>query len=321
MELKRNIFEYATKELAQDAFLRWLIENIDSEHEDIRRTSATLICTFLGLEYNETVHIDDVDACSQERKIDILVKLRVNQEKHMIAIEDKTDSHEHSNQLDKYKDYLMNKYPDYTKHYVFYKTSPMHDDETTYITSKEWQVYDIEKIYRIFTTLDFPIENYLLKSYIEHIKNLHKKFKGNLPVDIKEWSIKHWQNYSLKQNILVPEDMESKIYNYRNQYYGFAYNFKDQWNKNPCIEFRSRDVSRDDFSMRIFIYENIDSLSREKIEKWKEQIRRSQLYKTQNHKLQIGLGKPNEKIVTIEDLETNVTKYIEEFQKIMNPKL
>ena len=31
----KNLFDYATKELSQDAFLRWLFENHDCENEEV----------------------------------------------------------------------------------------------------------------------------------------------------------------------------------------------------------------------------------------------------------------------------------------------
>jgi len=45
----KNLFSFATRELSQDAFLRWLLENYDSTEEDVRTTSNLLIKKFLGI--------------------------------------------------------------------------------------------------------------------------------------------------------------------------------------------------------------------------------------------------------------------------------
>ena len=44
----KNLFDYATKELSQDAFLRWLFENYNCEDKDVCDASRELIMNFLG---------------------------------------------------------------------------------------------------------------------------------------------------------------------------------------------------------------------------------------------------------------------------------
>ena len=42
----KNIFNFATKELSQDAFLRWLFENYDCENESVRNVCRSLFDSF-----------------------------------------------------------------------------------------------------------------------------------------------------------------------------------------------------------------------------------------------------------------------------------
>lgn len=318
MKKKENIFNYATKELTQDAFLRWLLENYDSDNEDVKYVSRAIIAAFLDMQNIEAIEIEKIETIAQERKLDILVLISANQVKYLIAIEDKTDSSEHGNQLDNYKKHLQMKYADYQQHHIFYKTSPMTDLEISYISSKGWNVFDIDRIYSIFSIFNIEIKHYLLASYIHHIKSLHTLYRGDLPTDITEWSIKQWQNYAIRQSIKLPNDMDTMIGNYRNQYFMFAYNFKNQWKQGPYLEFRSRDVAYENFSMRILIYGLDKDIVDANIERWKEQIKRSKLYKVQNHKKQIGTSFIKEIIKNTADLEEVVTKYIDEFYSLMN---
>ena len=46
---KTNIFAFATKELSQDAFLCWLLENHDSDFPDVQEASLLLIKHFLNI--------------------------------------------------------------------------------------------------------------------------------------------------------------------------------------------------------------------------------------------------------------------------------
>lgn len=318
MKNKNNIFHYATKELTQDAFLRWLLENFDSDQEDVKHVSREIIKAFLD---DQNVEIDDItqiETFAQVRKLDILAIVTTKKSKHVIAIEDKTETFEHNNQLYNYRQYLQKTYAEYKQHYVFYKTSPMTSEETSLVSSKGWTVFDIVKIYGMFINLEIDIKHYLISSYIQYIESLFKLYTGVLPVDITEWEIKQWQNYALQQSISLPPNIDCMIGNYRNQYYMFAYNFKNHWNKGPYIEFRSRDVKYQNFSMRILIYGIDESIVAKNIDKWKDQIRQSNLYKVQNHKKQIGTSIIKEKINNVGDLEKIILKYIDEFSRIMS---
>lgn len=314
---KDNIFQYATKELTQDAFLRWLLENHDSDYEDVRYMSKHLIGSIIGQPSNQSLNIENVETRSQEHKIDILALLKINQENYLLAIEDKTDSHEHDGQLDRYRNYLENKYSDYKKYYVFYKTTPIIAEEISSIMSKGWLVFDINDINELFNDSNIIIKHYLLKSYIEHIKSLHRTFVGDLPTDIREWDIKYWQNYSFKMNIKLPDNIECKIGNYRNQYIMFAYNYKNQWENLPYVEFTSRDVSNHKFNMKILTYRINEELVKEKRKIWQNKISVSKQYKQQNYKKQIGKSRNSEDIKTSDDLEKVLIKYIDEFSKVV----
>lgn len=314
---KENIFNYATKELSQDAFLRWLFENWDSKHKDVKAASLNMIKDFLDLPEQESINISYLYTKSQEFKIDILVFLEVNQTKHLIAIEDKTYSFEHSDQLERYKAYLEKYYSDHIIHCVFYKTSTMLDPEISFIKSKKWKIYDIDSINSLFDTIDVEIKHYLLKNYRSYINELNTYFMGELPSDIKTWNLKHWQNYAINHTIQIPLDIDTMMSSYRNQYYMFAYNFKDYWDKGPYLEFRSREVMQGNFSMKILMYGLDEQLINDHINKWKENIKTSNLFKVQNHKKQIGTSILKENINNINDLEKVVVKYIQEFSRIM----
>ena len=42
----KNLFDYATKELSQDAFLRWLFENYNCENESVKNAFRKLFDSF-----------------------------------------------------------------------------------------------------------------------------------------------------------------------------------------------------------------------------------------------------------------------------------
>ena len=311
---KTNIFAFATKELSQDAFLCWLLENFDSDFPDVQEASLLLIKHLLNMPLNAPLIIDHLVTKKQAYKIDIICELTVNQVKHVIAIEDKTESFEHHEQLGKYNIYLDKYYPYHKQHRIFYKTAPMTQKETEWIESKGWSVFELRKIRKIFK---INPDHYLLKSYIEHLDHLCESYYGALPIDIKNWTIKQWSNYASKLNIKLPEGIESFGNNPENRYYALSFNFKGLWDVYPYIGLLSRDIANKKFRMKIFTYGMNDQYVQAHIDEWKNKLSSSHLFKVQNHEKQIGCSKELITIDTVEDLEKVMVEYIHEYFRII----
>lgn len=92
-----NLFDYATKELSQDAFLRWLLESYNDE--DLKEPVRFLLKEFCDLKDDE--QINNLETWAQWCSIDISVWIDTNYRKIVLFIEDKAFSGEH-NQLKTY---------------------------------------------------------------------------------------------------------------------------------------------------------------------------------------------------------------------------
>lgn len=129
-----NLFDYATSELSQDAFLAWLFKWAEKEnksedeklHTCARETLELFISSF------EIPEVDKIKVVRQRKNIDLWIT--INDEYHLI-IEDKTSSREHDNQLQRYKEYAREwfaetKGTDFENHFefVYYKSG----DVTSY---------------------------------------------------------------------------------------------------------------------------------------------------------------------------------------------
>ena len=87
-----NLFDYATKELSQDAFLRWLFQNYDDPV--VGEVSNCLLGEFCHFQDGEKVGSLHTEA--QKNKIDISVCITTTLgRKIALFIEDKTFSNEH----------------------------------------------------------------------------------------------------------------------------------------------------------------------------------------------------------------------------------
>ena len=89
----KNLFDYATKELSQDAFLRWFIEN------DYNGSGRELLGVLTNVNPSE---ISNIRTWAQFEHIDIWVEFDVGSEPHILIIEDKVNTGDHSNQLVRY---------------------------------------------------------------------------------------------------------------------------------------------------------------------------------------------------------------------------
>lgn len=120
--IKPNIFDFATKELSQDAFIAWLLswaEPVYAEtNKDLHECSKKLIEKLCSERINE---INKIKVTLQFKNIDILVEIN---DSILLLIEDKTTSEEHNSQLIRYVDLLKNekKFENHKKDYVYFKT-------------------------------------------------------------------------------------------------------------------------------------------------------------------------------------------------------
>ena len=104
-KMSQNIFQYATSELSQDAFISLIIAWFDSENKDLKKISED----FINALYNEyfgsdrVLEIAGIEIKQQHYKIDVYFEVTCkNGEKIPFIIEDKIWTEPHSNQLARY---------------------------------------------------------------------------------------------------------------------------------------------------------------------------------------------------------------------------
>lgn len=201
----KNLFDYATKELSQDAFLRWLFENYNCENENIKRVCRTFFAEFTNDEFTKErklnfEEISELRTQAQWKYIDVSIWFTCAGKKYLIVIEDKTISEEH-NQLETYNTKIaeyLNKSNFDIEHVfkVFYKTSKISNEEKERIKRAQWkEIFDITRIYNMLKDEE-KTGSEVLDYYIEYIKSLNKLF-----VDYKEVPINEWRkNFSIFTN-------------------------------------------------------------------------------------------------------------------------
>jgi hypothetical protein len=187
-----NLFKYATSELSNDAFLCWLFSISKEKYSEsnaivynISQAYLRKFCNYMG-----KIYVYDNGIKKQENDIDVLIKGKYsNGEEFIIAIENKTASDEHSDQLRKYREYVNRNYRHIKKsnrHFVYYKTSIQGD--TKKIKEEGYTVFQICDIYSLLEEGEAgKSNNQLIADYYHFIKEEVESYEYYEKANIGDW--------------------------------------------------------------------------------------------------------------------------------------
>lgn len=189
--LLNNLFNYATSELSQDAFICWVLSYVHEESVcgdcALRRCAVRLIQEFVpDLKNTDESKIKITAIKRQYKSVDVFVV--VNQ-KYGIIIEDKTYTKEHSGQLERYEKRIKHEHPELQLYKVFYKTGFQSD--YTEVRKAKYIIFDRKRILDILRQFITEIKNDIFIDYfnvLEYWKNESKAYKIK---DINTWN--EWQ--------------------------------------------------------------------------------------------------------------------------------
>lgn len=161
MNIAPNIFEFATSELSQDAFICWLVSYVNHPEEAVlHECSKDFISMLYNLKYGvDTIVKEDVLRLVDKPKrqyfdIDVYFQCVIKDKTCSFIIEDKMHTTQHSGQLSKYKKKIEEdgvKEDDVIS--IYFKTG--------YLLSRD---YDAEKKYE-YKILDYRTLNKFLQRY------------------------------------------------------------------------------------------------------------------------------------------------------------
>src|SRR5687768_7870157 len=111
MPRRPNILAYATSELSQDAWICWLVANLDCDERPELRGAAR---DFVARLWNVARPGDAITAAdvgdlreqhplTQHERIDVLFEVGIRGRRVVFIVEDKTDTTHHFEQLARYK--------------------------------------------------------------------------------------------------------------------------------------------------------------------------------------------------------------------------
>ena len=167
MNLKNNLFSYATSELSQDAFLCWLASYAleDTEPDDsLQACAKDLLELFVSEFKGRPFTLKDVER--QAGHVDVLLTAELAGTTYKIIVEDKTNTREHNDQLLRYKKEVQEKYPTCIPRGVYYKTGFQSD--LSAVHEAGYQYVSLEKMLNILRPYVEKSNSQIFQNYYEY---------------------------------------------------------------------------------------------------------------------------------------------------------
>jgi hypothetical protein len=225
MSNKPNIFRLATKELSQDSFFAWLLQWADNSHNqlnpELNETAKDFIRLLTG--QSQDYQITKVEAGRQWHNIDVWAEIN---DEYFLGIEDKTNTGEHSEQLERYKQIATEHYKgkNHKLAFVYLKTGNESSSTLKKIVEKGYLVIDRKAVLNILHKRE--IRNEIINDFteylttIETITNSYTKFENIT----SEW--KAAEGFYLKLQELLPEWTDWRyVSNQMGGFLGFWYHW------------------------------------------------------------------------------------------------
>ena len=179
--MKPNIFDYATSELSQDAFLSWIIKWADKEYCDDKKMNQCgkeivekLSNKKIPATKEYTVDVYKQYTISNGQKMDLWITFNEfekdpKKEKYSLVIEDKVDTSFHDSQLKNYRNEAEKwcKKNNVVSSYCYYKSGFLSATEKNLVekvySKGSWNAFSV---YDILPTLRKYTENQIIEDYV-----------------------------------------------------------------------------------------------------------------------------------------------------------
>jgi hypothetical protein len=198
---KPNIFQIATKELSQDAFLTWMLkwaapeqrENDSALHECARQFVILL------LKEVPDFQITSLDAGRQWNNVDVWAEIN---DEILLIIEDKKYATEHGNQLDTYREMAQEwcLHPDRNKPWklvcVYLKTGNEAANDLAEIKKKHYDTVGRADLVKLFNRHP-GVTNEIFADFTRYLDGLDKAVTGYIAKPWNKWDNGDWEGFYL----------------------------------------------------------------------------------------------------------------------------
>ena len=223
---KNNLFDFATSELSQDAFICWSINNLNQvDDEEAKSYGAAFVNFLIGTDLGTDIKIEKKGLIKQyhipksgsRNHVDVVAKLECNGEKYLIVMENKTHTTHSKNQLQTYHKYFDNEevFSKYQKHYIYFKTG-LPTDHDKNVSELHFKLITRENFCTFLQNQTW--DNPILKEYTQYITAWNDNWQANNTNLLKGNDLKKL-NHAYCQWALVEEIRQLKPVQYKGRCY------------------------------------------------------------------------------------------------------
>jgi len=192
--MRPNIFNIATKELNQDAFITWLLQWAEPKFKEIDEKlnlcAQDFVKTLISKQYDNITEITKIRAGRQWENIDIWAE--INNE-YLLIIEDKTFTQQHSNQLETYKENAENwcKEKNFKLVCVYLKTGSEPISNQKIVEQKGFKVFARKDFLELLNNHN-DINNNIFVDFKERLQSIELAYNSFETKLIKDWDDSCW---------------------------------------------------------------------------------------------------------------------------------
>ena len=297
-----NLFDFATSELSQDAFIGWLLSWAAPENKEIDSElymTATRFIQAIFRKHNKTVPatISKIEVRKQHHDIDILCIIN---DTYAIIVEDKTATINHSEQLTRY--YNDVKEAGHKDEYIlpiYYKTGDQ--DGYSKIEESGYKVFLRDDILQVLNT--YLGTNNILLDYRDHLQFISNNVASYQSMPIDKWKWHSWIGFYLMLQEELGDGNWGYVPNPSGGFLGYWWHFRNSENSTIYLQ-----IEQDKLCFKIAPSANDTSTRRDVRTIWYERI----IEKSREHGLPIKkpkrFGNGSHMTVCIFDGEYRKTK-------------
>jgi hypothetical protein len=190
---KPNLFDFATSELSQDAFIAWLLTWANKEYAEIDKNLHTCAVEFVRKLLNKDSYVvESVKVKTQWKHTDISAE--VNNE-FFILIEDKTSTSESASNL-KYIEMAKKHYENTTFAVVpvYFKMEEQGDYSA--LQKAGYDIFTRQRMLPILEEYSVAInQNNILFDYYHYLKKLDEKINSYQTLSLDKWHRESWKGF------------------------------------------------------------------------------------------------------------------------------
>ena len=236
-----NLFDYATSELSQDAFILWLLNwaNIEFKKydEELNLTAQRFVIMLLGLEHD--ISVTSVKTYKQLNNIDVFAIIN---NKYALIIEDKVNTGTHDNQLKRYREWISkhDEFKNLELECVYLKTG---NESLSYLKQieQEEQYHLILRKDILEILKDNKSNNNIITNFYRHLAEIEEDTNSYNQFAVDKWSGNAWQGFymQLEQNLNINTKTDAWFYvaNPNGGFLGFCWHWKSLSNCRIYLQF------------------------------------------------------------------------------------